>query len=136
MTSHQILQGSDHGEVTFERKGNRFTIDEVTLVGSVPRKDIDLIRFAWDRHDDFLILTLGDSDVMAVGDTVLALGNPSSLDFFASLTAGVISHEARRFSGGWTEFDAVFLQHDAATSTGSEGGPLLNTKGEVIGLNT
>ena len=74
----------------------------------------------------------GNSDKLAIGDWVVAIGNPLGLDF--TVTAGILSAKGRDIFGGTAYGD--FLQTDAAINRGNSGGPLYNTKGEVIGINT
>ncbi|MBI4468639.1 MAG: trypsin-like peptidase domain-containing protein [Acidobacteria bacterium] len=74
---------------------------------------------------------LGDSDTLRIGDAVLAIGSPYGLDH--TVTAGIISAKSRRGLGG--QF-SDFLQTDAAINPGNSGGPLVNMRGEVIGINT
>jgi serine protease Do len=76
---------------------------------------------------------LGDSDALRVGDWVLAIGNPYGYDH--SVTVGVVSGKGRKNISRHREFDD-FIQTDAAINFGNSGGPLLNAKGEVVGINT
>jgi len=93
-----------------------------------PDSDLALVHF--DAPDDLRALKLGNSDLMATGDWVLALGAPFGLDM--SVTAGIISGKGRGLGNQRSEF----LQTDAAINPGNSGGPLINIKGEVVGINT
>ena len=74
---------------------------------------------------------LGDSDALRIGDWVLAIGNPFELE--ASVSAGIISAKGRSLGSAER---ASFLQTDAAINPGNSGGPLVNLRGEVVGINT
>ncbi len=104
-----------------------------TLVGSDERKDIALVRFESD--ETMPLATLGNSDGLRVGDWVLAIGNP--LGFSSSMTSGIISATGRRTgpNQGSTSF-TDYIQTDAAINRGNSGGPLVNLRGEVVGINT
>jgi serine protease Do len=93
-----------------------------------PRTDVAIVRI---EASDLKPLRLGDSTATQVGDWVLAIGSPFGLDM--SVTAGIISAKGR---GNRITARADFLQTDAAINPGNSGGPLLNLRGEVIGINT
>ena len=94
-----------------------------------PRSDIAIVRF--DGPSDLRAIEFGDSDVMEIGDWVLAVGSPFGFDM--TVTAGIISGKKRGLGLNGRE---NFLQTDAAINPGNSGGPLLNLNGEVIGVNT
>jgi serine protease Do len=98
-------------------------------VGADQETDLAVIRIKADHP--LPILKFGDSDAIQVGEWVLAIGNPFGLD--NTVTAGIISAKHRIIGAG--PFDN-FLQTDASINPGNSGGPLLNMKGEVIGINT
>ncbi len=102
---------------------------EADIIGGDEKTDIALIKieppFELDK------VTFGDSDAIRVGDWVLAIGNPFGLG--GSVTAGIVSAKSRDIAAG--PFDN-FIQTDAAINQGSSGGPMFNTKGEVIGINS
>ena len=103
---------------------------DAKLVGKDPKTDLALIQVEPDK--DFPApAVLGDSDAMRVGDLVMAVGNPFGLGH--TVTTGIISAKSRILGAG--PYDD-FLQTDAAINPGNSGGPLLNLKGEVIGINT
>ena len=101
------------------------------LVGKDTRKDIALISFDYTRAD-IPVATLGDSDLLEVGDWVLAIGSPFNLQ--STVTAGIVSALGRR--GGPQGNINDFIQTDAAINQGNSGGALVNINGEVIGMNT
>ena len=100
------------------------------VVGSDPLTDLALLKI--DPKDEKLtVIKLGDSSKTEVGETVVAIGNPFGLDF--SVTAGIISAKGRVLGSG--PYDN-FMQTDASINPGNSGGPLVNLKGEVVGINT
>ena len=101
-----------------------------TVVGFDPETDVAVIKI--DASKDLPTLTLGDSNAAQVGDWVLAMGSPFGLD--QTVTAGIISKKERE-SPYFNVFQR-FLQTDAAINRGNSGGPLVNMRGEVIGMNS
>jgi len=101
-----------------------------TVVGFDPETDVAVIKI--DTPHDLPTLTLGDSNAAQVGDWVLAMGSPFGLD--QTVTAGIISKKERE-SPFFNVFQR-FLQTDAAINRGNSGGPLVNMRGEVIGMNS
>jgi serine protease Do len=111
---------------------------EGKVVGTDPMTDVGVVKI--EPQPDITPLPLGDSDTVSVGDWVVAIGNPLGLSH--TVTAGILSARGRTtkdvplkaIGGGEAYFD--FLQTDAAINPGNSGGPLLNLKGEVVGINT
>ena len=101
-----------------------------TLQGSDPRMDIAVVSFQSD-DPDIPLAAYGDSDALLVGDWVLAVGNP--FGFASSVTAGIVSAKGRAGPAGNI---SDFIQTDAAINQGNSGGPLVNLRGEVVGINT
>ena len=101
-----------------------------TVVGIDSETDVAVIKI--DAQKDLPVVTLGDSDAAQVGDWVLAMGSPFGLD--QTVTAGIISKKERE-SPYFNVFQR-FLQTDAAINRGNSGGPLVNMRGEVIGMNS
>jgi serine protease Do len=99
------------------------------IVGKDPKTDLALIRIKADGP--LTPLPLGDSDKLEVGDWVVAIGNPFGLG--STVTAGIVSAKYRHI--GTSSYDN-FIQTDASINPGNSGGPLLNTAGEVIGINS
>ncbi|HEX5085420.1 MAG TPA: trypsin-like peptidase domain-containing protein [Blastocatellia bacterium] len=100
-----------------------------TLVGADNATDLALLRI---DVKNLTPLRLGDSDALRVGDSVIAIGNP--LEYERSVTAGIVSALGRKVYEA--EPAESFIQTDAAINRGNSGGPLLNKRGEVIGVNT
>lgn len=102
---------------------------DATVVGTDPKTDLALLRIKADK--DLPFVSFGDSDTVRVGHPVLAVGNPFGLG--GTVTAGIVSARGRNINAG--PYDD-FLQTDAAINRGNSGGPMFNTNGEVIGINT
>ncbi|CAM4235555.1 S1C family serine protease [Deinococcus marmoris] len=117
---------------------NQDTAVEAKVIGLAPQYDLALIRA--EGLDPSLIrpIPLGDSDQLQVGQKAIAMGAPFGLDF--SVSQGIVSSTARQipigFSGGGEGITQKAIQTDAAINPGNSGGPLLNSAGEVIGINT
>ncbi len=103
---------------------------EAAVKGTDPNTDLALLQIEAENGEEFPSVSFGDSSKVRVGETVIAIGNPFGLGF--SVSRGIIS-AGNRYLGG--PFDD-YLQTDAAINQGNSGGPLFNTKGEVIGVNT
>jgi serine protease Do len=103
------------------------------LVGKDERTDIALLKV---EAGDLATAPLGNSDEVQIGEWVVAIGNPFGLDH--TVTAGIVSAKGRRDvrPGGATTGYYDFIQTDASINPGNSGGPLINTRGEVIGINT
>lgn len=80
------------------------------------------------------VVELGDSDSLQVGEQVVAIGNPLGTDFFGSVTTGIVSALNRKIDGDTNQLS--YIQTDTAINEGNSGGPLINSKGQVIGINT
>lgn len=102
---------------------------EAKIIGADPKTDLALIKI--DTQDKLPTVTLGDSDKIRVGDWIVAIGNPFGLG--GSVTAGIVSAKSRDIEDG--SYDN-FIQTDASINQGSSGGPMFNTEGEVIGINS
>jgi 2-alkenal reductase len=106
---------------------------EASVVGTDPDSDLAVIKVDG-LPEDVHPLPLGDSNQVTVGETVIAIGNPFGLQ--SSMTAGIVSAVGRTIESGVTPFSIPHaIQTDAAINPGNSGGPLLNLKGEVIGVN-
>ncbi|MFP2913716.1 S1C family serine protease, partial [Pyxidicoccus sp. 3LFB2] len=102
------------------------------VLGTDPLTDVALLQLQLpDDAKALPVVRLGDSEVLRVGDWVVAIGNPFGLG--SSVSLGIVSAKARNIEAG--PFDE-FLQTDAAINPGNSGGPLFNLRGEVVGINT
>jgi serine protease Do len=108
---------------------------EAELVGSDPRTDIAVLRI--DVNRELPVVMLGDSEEMLVGDWVLAVGTPFG-ELAGTVTVGIVSAKGRSdlaIRGGSADYQN-YIQTDASINFGNSGGPLVNIKGEAIGVNT
>ena len=125
VTNNHVIEGAD--EITIEFfSGDKL---KAKLVGTDPKTDIALLKVESDKPLPFV--TFGNSDLMRVGDWVMAMGNPLGQGF--SVSAGIVSARGRELNPG--AYDD-FIQTDAAINPGNSGGPLFNMDGQVIGVNT
>tara|TARA_R110002050_G_scaffold74772_5_gene160201 strand:- start:16551 stop:17954 length:1404 start_codon:yes stop_codon:yes gene_type:complete len=125
ITNNHVINNSDKLSVTLN---NNKTYD-AKIIGSDPKTDIALLKIEPD--EDLPYVTFADSDNAKIGEWVLAVGNPFNLT--STVTAGIISAKARDLSGTSAQ---SFIQTDAAVNPGNSGGALVNTKGELVGINT
>ena len=129
VTNYHVVQGADEIRVSFS---NRDTVG-AELVGTDPSTDLAVLRV--DASAGALRpLELGDSDQVEVGDPVVAIGNPFGLD--RTVTAGIVSALQRAITAPNRFTIDHVIQTDAPINQGNSGGPLLNRKGQVIGVNT
>jgi Do/DeqQ family serine protease len=126
VTNHHVVQGADSIIVTLNDR-REYT---ATLVGSDAGTDVALLRVAADT--DLTELPIGNSSELAVGDYVVAIGNPFGLGQTA--TAGIVSAKGR--SGVNIESFEDFIQTDASINPGNSGGALVDIKGRLLGVNT
>ena len=131
LTNRHVVEGADKIQVTLvnQRPGDRGY--DAKLVGRDARTDIALLKI--EPKEPLTALSLGDSDRIDVGEWVMAIGNP--FGYGNSVTVGVVSYKGRQLNlTRGTNIDMI--QTDAAINPGNSGGPLLNTRGEVVGINT
>ena len=128
VTNNHVIDKADQLTVTLNDK-RQF---EATLIGTDPTTDIALIKV---DAKDLPVVSFGQSDALKVGEWVLAVGNPFMLN--STVTAGIVSAKARSLgmSGNQLGIES-FIQTDAAVNPGNSGGALVNTAGELVGINT
>jgi serine protease Do len=124
VTNNHVIEGAD--EITIEFFGGEKL--PAKLVGTDPKTDIALLKVEAGKPLPFV--AFGNSDLMRVGDWVVAMGNPLGQGF--SVSAGIVSARNRELSGTYDDY----IQTDAAINRGNSGGPLFNMDGQVIGVNT
>jgi S1-C subfamily serine protease len=129
LTDNHVIQGAQTIEVTLGDQ-SRYT---AKFIGADERNDIALIKID-PRGHKLTALPLGDSRNLLVGQRVLAIGNP--FGFQSTLTTGVVSSLGRTVQTSESSFIDEAIQTDAAINRGNSGGPLLNSHGEVIGINS
>ncbi len=124
--SHVVDKATELEVVSYDKKKHK-----AKLIGKDEKKDIALISF---ESDDATIKVadLGDSDKLEIGDWVMAVGSPFQFSF--TVTAGIVSG-LQRSANPNLQSRNLFIQTDAAINRGNSGGPLVNIKGEVIGIN-
>lgn len=125
LTNYHVVNGAQKITVTLS-DGKSY---EAKVVGTDEKTDIAVIKI--DAGNNLPAVTLGNSDQLEVGEWVLAIGNPFGLDH--TVTAGIVSAKGRQIGAG--PYDN-FIQTDASINPGNSGGPLLNMRGEVVGINT
>ena len=119
--------------VVFKSSGDQGTEIPATIVGSDESTDVALLRIDPSQAPELTPVKLGDSSQVAVGEEVVAIGNPLGLDF--SLSSGVVSATDRDLQSPNGATITGGIQTDAAINPGNSGGPLFNAGGEVIGIN-
>ena len=125
LTNNHVIDGAKEVSVKLS-DGRSFT---AKVVGQDAKTDIALLKI--DGAGNLPVLPLGDSDALQSGEPVMAIGNPFGLE--QTVTTGIVSATGRVIGGG--PYDD-FIQTDASINPGNSGGPLINAKGEAVGLNT
>ena len=127
VTNNHVVDNSDEVEVVLNDKRTF----EATVVGFDPSTDLALLKI---KAKDLVFVPYGNSDELRLGDWVLAVGNPFNLT--STVTAGIVSAKGRNLGILPDEFRIEsFIQTDAALNRGNSGGALVNTKGELVGIN-
>jgi serine protease Do len=129
LTNNHVVEGADTIQVTLS-DGRSF---RGTLVGVDRFTDLALVKIAGAR---FTTARLGDSTRLAVGETVIAMGNPLWIEGGPTVTVGVVSGLGRTLDQAGLPVLSNLIQTDAAINAGNSGGPLVNLRGEVVGVNT
>ena len=130
ITNNHVIDGADELEVTLN-DNRKFP---AKIIGADPTTDIALIKI---EATDLPTIPFGDSEKLKVGEWVLAVGNPFNLT--STVTAGIVSAKSRgNIGAGGKDRSKIesFIQTDAAVNPGNSGGALVNTKGELVGINT
>ncbi|KGO92839.1 trypsin-like peptidase domain-containing protein [Flavobacterium subsaxonicum] len=125
VTNNHVIQNASELEVTLNNNKSY----KAKLVGTDSKMDIALLKV--DTKEKLPYATFGNSDDIKVGEWVLAVGNPYNLN--STVTAGIVSAKARNLSKDGLQ---SFIQTDAAVNPGNSGGALVNTRGELVGINT
>jgi serine protease Do len=125
VTNNHVVQNANELEVTLNNNKSY----KAKLIGTDSKMDIALLKI--DTDEKLPYSTFADSDQVKVGEWVLAVGNPYNLT--STVTAGIVSAKARNLD---TKGIQSFIQTDAAVNPGNSGGALVNTRGELIGINT
>lgn len=125
VTNNHVIQGAAELEITLNNKKSY----KAKLIGTDSKMDIALLKVDADEKLPYAVFA--DSDQVKVGEWVLAVGNPYNLN--STVTAGIISAKARNLD---TSGIQSFIQTDAVVNPGNSGGALVNTRGELVGINT
>ena len=126
VTNNHVINRAEQIEITLNNK----KVYTAELIGADPTNDIALVKI---DADELPYITFGDSDNVKIGEWVLAVGNPYNLT--STVTAGIISAKGRDLQGNNGVVDS-FIQTDAAVNPGNSGGALVNTNGDLVGINT
>ncbi|MGB0199281.1 MAG: trypsin-like peptidase domain-containing protein [Flavobacteriaceae bacterium] len=127
ITNNHVIEGADQIEVT--TNDNR--VFNAELIGTDPSSDIAVIKIIGETS--FPFVRFADSDQTKIGEWVLAVGNPYNLN--STVTAGIISAKSRDLNPN-DNSNQSFIQTDAAVNSGNSGGALVNTQGDLVGINT
>jgi len=135
ITNYHVVEGAKQLEVTLADG----TKEEAKLVGSDIWTDLAVVSISSENVKT--VAKFGDSDVLKQGETVIAIGNPLGLDFYGSVTTGVISGTDRSVpvdlnADGNEDWEVEVLQTDAAINPGNSGGALINIAGDLVGINS
>lgn len=135
ITNYHVVENAKQLEVTLADG----TKEKASLVGSDIWTDLAVVSISSEHVDT--VAEFGDSDVLKQGETVIAIGNPLGLDFYGSVTTGVISGKDRAVpvdlnADGYEDWETEVLQTDAAINPGNSGGALINIAGDLIGINS
>lgn len=122
ITNNHVISGADRYQVVLQ-SGTKY---DATLVGKDSKTDLAVLKI---NATGLTAATFGNSQDLEVGDTVIAIGNPGGLELAETVTQGIISALNR------TVNNATYIQTDASINPGNSGGPLVNTYGQVIGIN-
>lgn len=126
ITNNHVIDGANELEITLNNKQKY----KAKLIGKDIENDIALVKI--DTDIDLPAITFANSDNLKIGEWVLAVGNPYNLT--STVTAGIVSAKARDLEGNGNV--ESFIQTDAAVNPGNSGGALVNTRGELVGINT
>lgn len=128
VTNNHVVDGATTVMVLL----NTGTEYEAKLIGKDEQTDLAVIKI--EPTEQLTVATMGDSNALEVGERVVAIGNPMGLEFFGSVTEGIVSAVNRSISVDNRTMNLI--QTDAAINSGNSGGALINTRGEVIGINS
>ena len=127
VTNNHVVESAEKIQVIYNKK-----VYDAELIGTDPSTDLGVLKI---KETNLPAITLGNSTTLAVGEWVIAVGNPFSLS--STVTAGIVSAKGRRINIVEDKFPIEsFIQTDAAINPGNSGGALVNKAGELIGINT
>ena len=129
VTNNHVVENADEVMVAFEEGGEEYP---AKVIGTYKMADLALLKIEVDHN--LPVIHLGDSDTLQVGELVVAIGNPLGLSH--TVTMGIVSQKGRKDVKPSRHIYSNFIQTDASINPGNSGGPLINTYGEVVGINT
>ena len=129
LTNNHVVEGADRVQVAMQDR----RVFDAKIIGRDPTTDVAVLKI---EGKNFTAVSFGDDEKLRIGEWVLAIGNPLGLDF--TVTAGIVSAKGRGLAGlQRSQYDiSDFIQTDAAINPGNSGGPLVNSRGEVVGINS
>jgi len=130
LTNNHVIENANKVFINLA-DGSQF---EGTVIGTDPENDIAVLKFDPPRGMELQVVPFGSSDNLKVGQRVLAIGNPFALE--RTLTVGIVSGLGRPIQNSANHIIKNMIQTDASINPGNSGGPLLNTQGQMIGINT
>jgi len=131
LTNYHVIESAESLEVSLPNWSKKY---RAKVVGFDEQNDLAVIRLVGAPRDKLHPIAFGDANALKVGQKVLAIGNPLGLQ--NTLTTGIVSSLGRRIRTESGDLVDNVIQTDAAINPGNSGGPLLNTAGEMIGINT
>lgn len=132
LTNNHVIANSENIKILTSNQSVDDDLADAEVVGTDDVYDVAVIRFKSDQ--DLTVLNMGDSDKVQTGEDVYAIGSPYGTDFAGSISSGILSAPVRKFEQYSHSYE--YLQTDTAINPGNSGGPLLNSSGEVIGINS
>ena len=130
LTNHHVIENANKVFISLA-DGSQY---EGIVVGTDPENDIAVLKFDPPQGTELQVIPFGSSDNLRVGQKVLAIGNPFALE--RTLTVGIVSGLGRPIQNSPNHIIKNMIQTDASINPGNSGGPLLNTQGQMIGINT
>lgn len=132
LTNNHVVAGSENIKILSSEESVNDHLSDAELIGTDDVYDVAVIRFK--SNKDLTVLDMGDSDKLQTGENTYAIGSPYGTDFASSISSGILSAPVRKFES--SSYTYEYLQTDAAINPGNSGGPLLNSNGQVIGMNS
>ncbi len=132
ITNHHVISNGTSFQVLLY---DGTTLD-AELRGSDEGTDLAVLQIDPSKVENMTVATLGSSENLTVGETVIAIGNPSGTRLAGTVTQGIVSALEREVNDAFSQRSVKTIQHDAAINSGNSGGGLFNAKGELIGINT
>lgn len=132
VTNYHVIENYNTVDVSVFIGGNEYIITNVTVLGSDPKNDVAVLSFS--SSLELNALNFANSMTIQTSQTVYSLGNPLGLEYFNSVTEGILISDKRFFADGI--YESYYIQHSSAINPGNSGGPLIDSNGKILGLNT